>query len=154
METRPFQSGHRFPTTDLGHSIPLFIFPTLPYSSSLEESELRPNRKTVACRTNLAVSNLVPPSTRNIYSSSNATFEEYNFSEPAGEVHPLIANRTLRVVVWSISGNDYLRRDFQKQLLNLLQVQDENVHSQVTIRPEECGLARVRNNRLMHFNVM
>ena len=37
-----FQSGHRCPTTDLGQSIPLRI---LPYSTSLEVSELGSNRK-------------------------------------------------------------------------------------------------------------
>ena len=51
-----------------------------------------------------------------------------------------------------MSGKDYLRRKFQKQLPNLLQVQDEKVHSQITIRPGECGLAGVINNRLMHFD--
>ena len=73
---------------------------------------------------------------------------------PQGQVHPLIANRTLRLAVWTISGKDYLRREFQKQLPNLLQVQDEKVHSQITIRHGECGLAGVINNRLMHFDVM
>ena len=51
-----------------------------------------------------------------------------------------------------MSGKDYLRRKFQKQLPNLLQVQDEKVHSQITICPGECGLAGVINNRLMHFD--
>ena len=71
---------------------------------------------------------------------------------PQGEVRPLIANRTLRLAVWTISGN-YLRREFQKQLPNLLQVQDEKVHCQITIHPEECGVAGVINKSLMHFDV-
>ena len=154
LETRPFQSGDRCPTTDLEQSIPLWIFPILPYSTSFEESELRPNRKTVACHTNLAVSNLVPPSTRNVYSSSTATSKEHKFINPQREVHALIANRTLRLAVWTISGKDYLRREFQKQLPNLLQVQDKKIHSQITIRPGECRIAGVINNRLMHFGVM
>ena len=77
-----------------------------------------------------------------------------SLKNPQGEVHPLIANRTLRLAVWTISGKDYLRREFQKQLTNLLQVQDEKVQSQITIRPGECGLAGVINNKLMQFNVM
>ena len=44
-------------TADLGQSIPLWIFPILPYFKRLEESELRPSRKSVACHTYLAVSN-------------------------------------------------------------------------------------------------
>ena len=77
-----------------------------------------------------------------------------NLINPQGEVHPLIANRTLQLAVWTISGKYYLRREFQKQLPNLLQAQDEKVHSQITICPGECGLAGVINNRLMHFDVM
>ena len=76
LETRSFQSGYRCPTKHLGQSIPLCISPILHQSTSLEESELRPDIKNVASHTNLTVSNLVPPSTRNLYSSSNATSEE------------------------------------------------------------------------------
>ena len=60
---------------------------------------------------------------------------------PQGEVYPLIANRTLQLAMWTISGKYYLRREFQKQLPDLLQVQDEKVHSQIIIFPGECGLA-------------
>ena len=69
-----------------------------------------------------------------------------------GEVDPLTANRTLRLAVWTISGKDYLRREFHKQLPNLLQVKDEKLH--ITILPGECGLAGVINNMLIHFVVM
>ena len=61
---------------------------------------------------------------------------------------------TLRLAVLTISGKDYLRREYQKQLPNLLQVQDKKVHSQITIRSRGCGLDGVINNRLMHFDVM
>ena len=64
-----------------------------------------------------------------------------------------------------MSGKDHLRRGFQKQLPNLLQVQDKKVlislhiqdkkvQSQIIIRPGECGLAAAVNNRLMHVDVM
>ena len=45
------------------------------------------------------------------------------------------------------SGKDYLRREFQKLLPNLLQVQDEKVHTEIAIRRRECGLTSVINNR-------
>ena len=63
-----------------------------------------------------------------------------------GEVHPLIANRIIRLAVWTILGKDYLRRELQKQLSNLLQIQDEKVHSQIAIRPRDFGLVGVLNN--------
>ena len=154
METWPFQSGDRCPTADLGQSILLCISPILLYSTSLEESDLRPNRKTVACHTNWAVSNLVSLSTGNVYNSSTTTSKEHKLNKPIRGSSPSICKRTLRLAVWTISGKDYLRRKFQKQLPNLLQVQDEKVHSQITIHTGEYGLAGVINNRLMHFNVM
>ena len=83
METRSFQSGGRCLTTNLGQSVSLCISPILLHSTSLEESELRQNRKNVACHTNLAVSNLVPPSTRNVYSSSTASSKEHKLKKPA-----------------------------------------------------------------------
>ena len=154
LETHPFKPGDRCPTTYLEKSIPLCIFPILPYSTNFAESVLRPNRKNDACHTNLAVSNLVPPSTRNVYSLSTATSKEHKLKNLREEVHPLIGNRALRLAVWTISGEDYLRREFQKQLSNLSQVQDKKFQSQITIYPGECELAGVINKRLIHFHVM
>ena len=82
LDTRSFHSGDRCATVDLGQSFPLCIFPDLPYSTSLAKSQLRPNRKNVACHTNLTVSNLVPPSTRNVYSLSAATSKEHKLNKP------------------------------------------------------------------------
>ena len=56
--------------------------------------------------------------------------------------------------MWTISEKYYLRRQFQEELSNLLQVQDEKVQIQITIRPGEYGLAGVINKGLMDFNVM
>ena len=82
LGTLPFQSGGRCPTTDFGQSIPLCISTILTYSTSVGERELQPKRKNVACHTNLAVSNLVPLSTTNDYSSSTASSEEHKLNEP------------------------------------------------------------------------
>ena len=78
LETRSFQSG-----TDALQQIwgSQFLY-AFSHSTSLEESELRPNRKKVACHTNLAVLNLIPPSTRNVYSSSTATSKERKLKKP------------------------------------------------------------------------
>ena len=54
----------------------------LPYSTSLAESKLRPNRKNVACNTNLVVPNLVTLSTRDFYSSFTATSKEHKLNRP------------------------------------------------------------------------
>ena len=79
-----------------------------------------------------------------------------SLKKPQGEVDSLIAKRTLRLAVWTISSKNYLRREFQKHMPNLLQVQDEKLlyNGQIKVRPGESGLAGVINSRLMHFDVM
>ena len=73
---------------------------------------------------------------------------------PQREVNPLFTNRKLGLAVWTLSRKDYVRREFQKQLSNLLQAQDERAKSQITDRPGECGVAGVINHSLMHFHVI
>ena len=82
LETQSCQSEGRCLTTDLRQSNRLCIFAISCYSISLEETELPPNRKNAACYTNLAVSNLVPASTRNVYSSSTANSKEHELNKP------------------------------------------------------------------------
>ena len=126
----------------------------LPDYTSLEESELRPNRKnfliTTTWQSQIWYPLLLGLSTVGPLLLTRNT----SLINPEGEFHTLITNRTLRLAVSTISGKDYLIRDFQKQLSNLLQVQDEKVQSQILIRPGECGLAGVINNRLMYTNAM
>ena len=142
LETWTFQSGDRCPTTDLGQSITSCISPSLPYSASLEESDLQPHRKYAGCHTNLAVLYLIPPSTRNVYNSSTATSKERKLNKPTRISSSCFVNRTLWLAVWNISGKDFLKSEFQKQLPNLLQAstrrEESNFtkfHSQITIRP-------------------
>ena len=127
LETRSFQPGNRCPTADLGQSIPLCISPILPYSTSLEKSELPPSRKTVACHTNLAVSDLVPPTTRNVYSSSTAASKEHKPNKPIRESSPFNCKQDITTSGVDHIRENYLVREFQKQLPNLLQVQDEKI---------------------------
>ena len=73
---------------------------------------------------------------------------------PSGQIHPLVANKSLRLVAWTISGKSSLRQAFQSQLSTFCQVQEEKVLRQITIRPGESGLAGVLNTRLIQFTVM
>ena len=133
VKTRPFQSEDRCPTAELGQSIPLCISPILPYSTSLIESELRPNRKNVACYTNLAVSYLVPPSTRNAYSSSTATSKERKLSKPTGGSSFSNCKENI-----TTTGVDHIRERLLKKGVSetaTQQVQDGKHHSQIKNRP-------------------
>ena len=82
----PFKSRDRYPTTDLGQSIPLCISPILPYSANPEE---------VACHTNLAVSIWYPLLLEMAIVHLLLLTRNTSLINPQGEVHPLIANRTL-----------------------------------------------------------
>ena len=118
LETQSFHSGHRCPTTDLGQSIPLCISPILPYSTSLKESELRPNRKNVACHANLAVSNMVTPSTRNVYSSPAATSKERKLKKPARGSSSSNSKQNIRT-----SGVDHIKETLLKKVVSETAVQ-------------------------------
>ena len=86
----------------------------------------------------MTVSDLLPPSTKNV-NSSLLLPRNTSLKNPQWEVHPLFANRKLRLVVWTISRKDYVRREFLKQLSSLLQVKEEKVQSRIANLPEECG---------------
>ena len=94
-------------------------FSILPYSTSLEESELQPNRKDVAYHTNLAISNLAT-STRNVYSSSTTASKEHKLKKPTRGSSSSNSNVTLQLVVWIILGKDYLRREFLETAAQLI----------------------------------
>ena len=132
----------------------LCISPILPYYASLEESELRPNRKNVACHTNLVVSNLVPPSTRNLYSLSTATSKEHKLNKPTRGSSSSNCKQNI-----TTGGLDHIRETILKKGVSetsakLITSTRQKIQSQITNRPGECGLADVINNRLMGFDVM
>ena len=141
LETWPFQSGDRYPTTDLGQSITIFISHILPYSTSLEESDLQPHRKYVVCHTNLAVSYLIPPSTRNVYISSTATSKERKVNKPTRISSSCYCKQNIMA-----SSVEHIRERLLKKwvseiaakLITKTKWEASNftkVHSQITIRP-------------------
>ena len=77
-----------------------------------------------------------PPSTRNVYSSSTAASKEYKVKKTTRRSSSSNCKQNITTSgVDILSWKDYLRREFQEQLPNLLQVQDEKVKSQITICP-------------------
>ena len=71
-----------------------------------------------------------------------------------GETHPLRQNQTMRLAAWIITGNIWLRKEFQKGLQTLLSFyQEERVLTQIIVRRGISGLAGVINRKLIHFDV-
>ena len=85
----------------------------LPCSASLVKSEFRPNRQKVACQTNMAVSNLVTPSTRNVYSSSTTTSEKHKLQKPKRKIS--FSNSKRNVATSGV--NHFRERLFKKAVL-------------------------------------
>ena len=71
-----------------------------------------------------------------------------------GEIHPLVQNRTLKLVAWTVSRLDCRRKEFQRQLPALSPCQEDQILMQIISRPGENGLAGVLEGKLVHFLVI
>ena len=70
------------------------------------------------------------------------------------EVHPLVANKTLRLAAWKVSGNPLLIQDYQSRLPVLFPVLEGQVKTQITTCPGGNGLAGVLGKKLIRFSVL
>ena len=70
------------------------------------------------------------------------------------EVHSLVADKTLRLAVWKVSGNPLLIKDYQSRLQVLSPVLEGQVQTQITTRPGENGLAGVLGKKLIRFSYL
>ena len=73
---------------------------------------------------------------------------------PQGEIPPLVQNKTLKLVAWTVSGLDYKRKEFQGGLPTLSLNQEDQVLTQIMNRPGVNGLAGVLKGKLIHFVVI
>ena len=72
---------------------------------------------------------------------------------PKGEFHPLVQNKTLKLVTWTVSGPDYKRKEFQGRLPSLSLNQEDQVLTQIMNRSGVNGLAGVLKGNMIHFVV-
>ena len=70
------------------------------------------------------------------------------------EVHSLVADKTLRLAVWKVSGNPLLIKDYQSRRQVLSPVLEGQVQTQITTRPGENGLAGVLGKKLIRFSYL
>ena len=83
-----------------------------------------------------------------------AALEKGLLKNTKGEIHALVQNRILQLVVWTVSGIDCRRREFQKQLPTLPPSQEDQILMQIMKQPGESELAGVLEGKLIHFLVM
>ena len=70
---------------------------------------------------------------------------------PRGEFHPLILNKTLKLVAWKISGNQKSCRDFQLKAQNYCSQRGGKALSRLTTAAGDSGLAGVVRDKLILF---
>ena len=73
---------------------------------------------------------------------------------PKREIHPLVQNKTLKLVVWTVSGLDCKRKEFQGRLPSLSLNEEDQVLTQIMNRLGVNGLAGVLKGKLIHFEVI
>ena len=60
----------------------------------------------------------------------------------------------MRLAAWIITGNIWLRKEFQKGLQTLSFHQEERILTQIIVHPGISGLAGVIKTKLIHFDVL
>ena len=74
--------------------------------------------------------------------------------DPKGQVHPLVLNKTLKLMTWKISGKACLRKKFQTQLPILSQIQEDQALDLITSQPGKNELAGVVKDRLIQLHAV
>lgn len=70
------------------------------------------------------------------------------------QVHPLVANKTIRLQVWKVPGNPLLIQDYQRRLPVLSPVLEGQIQTQITARTGKNGLAGVLEKKLIRLSVL
>ena len=71
------------------------------------------------CNSNLAITSVERGSNENVHATTNfidLQERSHLLKNPKGEIHPLVQNKTLKLVSWTVSGLDYKRKKFQGRL--------------------------------------
>ena len=74
--------------------------------------------------------------------------------DPKGQVHPLVLNKTLKLMAWKISGKTWLRKEFQTWLPILSQIPEDQALQLITCRPGKNWLASVMKDRLIKLHAV
>ena len=72
--------------------------------------------------------------------------------DPKGQVHPLVLNKTLKLMAWKISEKTWLRKEFQTWLPILSQIPEDQALQLITCRPGKNWLASVVKDRLIKLH--
>ena len=82
------------------------------------------------------------------------TWRRYLLKNSKGEIHPLVLNKTLKLVARMASGVEYKRKGSHGRLPTLSLNQENQVLTRIMNRSGVNGLARVLKVKLIHFVVI
>ena len=154
-ESRSSQSCNRCISTELDTQSPVCFFPfcMIPkiLNKTLKEKVPKLVSITPAWKTKLWYAKILSMS---IKSPILLPWRKDLLKNTKGEIHALVQNRILQLVVWTVSGIDCRRREFQRQLPTLPPSQEDQILMQIMKQPGESELAGVLEGKLIHFLVM
>lgn len=90
--------------------------------------------------------NTVSPPRKKLITEKQAMF----LKNPQGEGYLLVANNSLILVTWKISGRTYFNHEFHRQLLHLSPIHEGQALTQTQFAWVN-GLTGVSRNSLIHF---
>lgn len=77
--------------------------------------------------------------------------QDYLLLSPEGKTHPLIVNKTLKLVVWKISSNPSKCKAYQETPQDYLPQHGAKGHNQLITAACDTGVAGVLKNKLIPF---
>ena len=151
MEARPKQFGPTCFATNLVQQTPLCFYPNFIDKQGTREGRVGERPRFDTDRTNLAERDIVPWLKLFVNKKSPILPPHSNLLR---KHPPFFKNKTMGLAAWIITGNIWLKKEFQKGLQILSFHEEERVLTQIIVRPGISGLAGVINRRLIHFDVL
>ena len=130
----------------------LFFSSILHDTKSFEQSLQRKSLYDDSCNSSLAISN--ETMRMSIQQPFLLIWRRYLLKNPKGEIHPLVLNKTLKLVARMASGVEYKRKESQGRLPTLSLNQENQVLTRIMNRSWVNGLVRVLKVKLIHFVVI
>ena len=154
LEGRPTVSSHGCVSTEVAqHASTRSSFP-LPNCKSDSKINRAPSRHDFD-HPIVDKSSVVSPNSRTSGSKPNKIpFKKKLLTNPKEDMHPLLTNKTLKLIAWRISGKIYKIREYQRVLPNLSLQPEALAPGKIMSPPRENSIAGVLGEKFIHFDVI
>ena len=133
VETRPIEPSNRCLPTKLVPRETLCFSPILHDLKSFEQSPERQSIYDDPSNASLVITTVWYPEAirMSIQQPILLTWRRDLLKSSKGEIHPLVQNKTIKLVAWTVSGLDYNRKEFQGRLPTLSLNQEDQVLTEI-----------------------